>query len=407
MPRETNDIIDTALDLMSGLLAPDNFKLWTIISVISSLLARRCWMPNDVGLPPAYPNLYILLVGEPASGKDVSIGFGTNLLIEAQKLAEPRRIITLGAQSISPKGIYDMLGPEGNATQNFTYNRKPHVFNSVTFHIPELSTTMVDYNPLLVGVWNELYNCNPILRDTIRGRDIKINNPHACLLLGNQPDTLFDVLPEKSFGMGLTSRIMFIQCFHETRGVLFTDEPRDVSAIYQKLVVDLHDVSLITGPFEPTREVKRYLNEFALDRPDWVKGRKWKNYNGRRPLHLQKLCMICAASERSNKIVEMRHLDRAYDFLTGYEKELPRLFENVISSRGYIEVFEQIDSFLANKKKIKHRDLTRELARTRNIVEVDRLIIDCLKGGLLEIEKDTSFDPPIEKRPRTYLVRKT
>lgn len=406
MPRATPDVIDTAMSLMVGLTAPDNFKVWTAISAISSILARRVWLPNNVGLPPAYPNLFIMYVGEPATGKDITIGWGTQLLLRIQEEAAPRTVVTLGPQSISQKGIYDAF--DDGAEQVYTYQSRTHQFNSVIFHIPELSTIMTDYDSKLIGVFNDLYNCGPWMRDRIRGRNVSVKNPHATLLFGNQPDTLFEVFPEKVFGMGFTSRLMFIQCFEQVRGILFTHDNKNLmnSELYNMLVTDLLDISLITGPYECTIEVKEALNEFSLQHPDEVPGRKWKHYNGRRTLHLSKLCMICAASERSKKLIEMRHLERAYNFMRDYEKDLPRLFDNIISSRGFVEIYDQINNFLKDKKEIKHSELSYELSRTRTIQEVRMHIDEFLREGLLEIKRNYDLDPPQDIKPRTYIVRK-
>ncbi len=423
MPRATPDLINTGLVLMERMPAPRNFKLASMLSIISSLLGRRTWIDTEAELPRAYPNLYILLVAPPGVGKDNAIKWATQILMDTQEAVNPRRIVSFSGTSISPKGIYDALGPQSDSEQVYTHKGRVHTFRSLTFHIPEMSTMMTEYDSRLIGILNDLYNCSAFASDRIRGAEIIIPNPHITLLIGNQPATLYEVLPEKSFHMGFPSRLCIFQADTRVKRRLFNvDALEDNTALREKLIIDLIDVSLMSGPFLLTYNAGEWLNDFEDREPNQVPGPRWSSYNTRRILHLQKLAMICSASERSDRVLNVDHIERAYEIMTEYERDLPTLFDGIISSKGFTQSYEQFNRivtthgkevYIANAEgdkmfshyEISHFTLAKELSKTHSMPEKEAILRELLTSGAAVVQMDTRADPPTPTYPRTYIVR--
>lgn len=426
MARTNPDLIEACLNLMSEMPAPPNFKLAGVITALSSLLGRRVWIDTEAELPRAYPNLYTMLVAPPGVAKDNIIKWIVQLLSDVQHMAGPqRRIVAFSGSSISPKAVYDALASQDTTEQTFTYNKKVQTFRSLTFCVPELSTMMTEYNQQLVGILNELYNCSPEARDRIRGQDYLVPNPHVVLLLGNQPATLYKTMPEETFHMGFPSRCCIFQANASERKRLFNlGKPQAASgAAREQVLLDLYDVTLMSGPFRITEDVGEWLNAFNIDNPDPVPGSKWDGYNSRRILHVQKLAMICSASERSDRTIELRHCERALEIMRSYEQELPQLFEGVVSSRGYSSSYEQTDRIIEQLAKpvltrgdggaevlshyeITHWDLARELARTHALHEKEALIKELIQSGRISLKLvKVEGQPAVPFHPRTYVVR--
>jgi hypothetical protein len=409
--------------------APENFKLAGMLTIISSLLARRVWMDNDAELPRAYPNLYTMLIAPPGVAKDIVISYVRDTLTDLQEYIGPQRRVWANAgTSISPKGIYDALGSSDFCEQNFRWDAKPQSFRSLTFLIGEMSTIMPDYDQKLIGIFNELYNCAPFASDRIRGQEIQIPNPHITMLVGNQPATLFDTLPEKAFHMGFTSRLCVFLAQTKTKRRIFktTKEDDQIAPppeLRSKFLDALHDVTLMVGGFKLTLDAAEWLNDFAETEPFAVPGSRWLDYNPRRILHVQKLAMICSASERSDRKLEVAHCERALEIMRSYEKDLPHLFDGVVSSEGFSSIYEEVYALceqlakpiLVKKKdgteilshyEISHLALSRELSRTTNVHKVEKLFAELIRSGVLTVKmQKVEGQPALPITPRVYIVR--
>lgn len=447
MARPVRDIIETGLQLMARMPAPENFKLAGMLTIMSSLMGRRVFLDNEWELPRAYPNLYSMLVAPPGVGKDIVISWVRKALTSTQEyIGQQRRIWASAGTSISPKGIYDALSSSDHCEQHFQWNKKPQAFRSLTFLIGEMSTIMPDYNQALIGILNELYNCEAFAEDRIRGQDYLIPNPHITMLIGNQPATLFETLPEKAFHMGFTSRLCIFQAFEKvkrTRSKVAINQ----SDLYSKFLDSLHDVTLMAGGFRLTQEADAWIDAFEHDEPFQVPGSRWIDYNPRRILHIQKLAMICSASEHSDRKLDASHLERALDImigwdhrpkedtenplpwwcthtpLHGYEKDLPHLFDGVVSSEGFSSIYEDVRTLCEQLAKpiivkkhsgqevlshyeISHLNLSRELSRTTNVHKVEKLFAELIRSGVLTIKmQKVEGQQPIPITPRTYIVR--
>lgn len=423
MSRPIEDIIDTGLELMSQMPAPENFKNAAMLTIMSSLMGRRVFLDNEWELPRAYPNLYTMLVAPPGVGKDIIISWVRRTLNSLQEyVGNQRKVWASAGTSISPKGIYDALSSSDLCEQHFRWNSQPEVFRSLTFLMGEMSTIMPDYDQRLIGILNELYNCEPVAEDRIRGQDYLIPNPHITMLIGNQPATLFETLPEKAFHMGFTSRLCIFQAFEKVKRkrVKKADSNSDLQA---KFLDALHDVTLMTGGFRVTKDADAWLDMFEEDEPFAVPGSRWIDYNPRRILHVQKIAMICSASERSDRKLDVSHLERALEFMKSYEKDLPHLFDGVVSSEGFSSIYEDVRTLCEQLAKpiivkkndgsevlshyeISHLILSRELSRTTNVHKVEKLFAELIRSGILTTKMQKTADqPPTPIIPRTYVVR--
>lgn len=426
MPRPVSDIINTGLALMKRMPAPENFKLAAVLTILSSLLGRRVWIDNEAELPRCYPNLYSMLVAPPGVGKDIVIAWAAEVLNELQAFVGPQnRIWASAGTSISPKGIYDALGSSDHCEQAFRWANKPYQFRSLTFLIGEMSTIMPDYDQRLIGILNDLYNCAPFASDRIRGQEIHIPNPHITMLIGNQPATLFETLPEKAFHMGFTSRLCIWQSSAKARRRLFnvSDQEEPDPELRTKLLGALHDVTLMAGSFRLTPEAGEWLNDFAENEPYPVPGSRWVDYNPRRILHVQKFAMICSASERGDRQLQVSHCERALEFMRSYEKDLPHLFDGVVSSEGFSSIYEEVRNLceqlatpiivkrnngtpVLSHYEITHLKLARELSRTTNPHKLEKLFTELIRSGILTLKmQKVEGQAPVPLTPRSYIVR--
>lgn len=378
-PRVNNDFLTTWQDFVEFLPAAPLFKKWGGIFLIAAMLTRKVWVRTDPTYPPIYPVLFVTFAGQPASGKDMVINTVRRLLELASEGMAPNTGINLGPESISVKGLVDALADE-DAELTFTFrngNKKEVVkYHSLVICLGELGTFMPEYNTQLISVLNDLYNCKPSFSDRVRGRglvsSVKIANPHVALLLGTQPATLADIVPEQAYQMGFTSRINMIVAKEIIRLPMYDQAREDRSHLEGKLVSDLRSIAALTGPFRVTSDFKKLMNEFHLTNPNPIKHTRFLDYNARRSLHLHKLAMVNSVSHSNNLTLTEEDFTQAKAWLFESEEVAPSVFDDLTSSAGFSHSIEQ--ALNHNGATISQAELIRKLRRTHKPQEVGAIL---------------------------------
>lgn len=407
MARNLPDFINGWLEYTEPLPTPLIFRIWSAIGAMSCALGRRVWIKTNSRMPLCFPNLFLMLVAPPGIGKDVSINKVADLIITANAISKNGIVARLGGESISPKGLVDKLA-DNASKQTFTYRRGHEQvtaeFHSLTFCIGELGTAIPEYDPRLIPLLNDLYNNKPAYEDAIRGIEVRVPAPHLTLILGNQPNTLAEVFPERTFRMGFTSRIIFVYAHHPVIKDLYVDEEIELSwdqSLEQKLAEDFCDMASMAGPFKVTPETKKLINEFSRDKPAEVPGAKFQDYNTRRPLHAQKLAICASASESNSQVVEVKHWIRALELLFAAEAKMPQIFAEVTTARGFSETYEEIKGMGGEESEVTHRTLVRKLSRTHPPYEVKQILELARADGVLVPLMD---EAGAERRPLIFRV---
>ena len=397
LPRTLPDFLSAVEEHFEYLPAPALFKLWGGIYIISAALSRRCWVITGPTFPPLYPNLLILFTGQPGCGKDIIINNVVRLLLLALDGMTVGDGWRLAGRAVTAKGLIDELASE-EAEFSFTYSEggKKHTvkFSSVLVCVPELGTFIPTYNPQLIGILNELYNCSDDFEERVRGRGnasiVKISNPHIAMLLGTQPATLCDTFPEQSYRSGFFSRINLVhtetvypvKLFDRARGA----KPND------KILSDIRAISTMRGRFKTTVEFESAMNEFNFTNPGKLTHSRFADYNTRRALHLQKLSMICSASESNSMQITIDHFNRAKKILLATEAIAPQVFSDIFTSDGFAHSVEQA-LVEAKDSTITHAQLERALRRTHRPSEISHIIRSMRDGGDIEEIPSTSRIP--------------
>lgn len=393
LPRTLENFLTSWEEYVYYMPAPTLFKRWAGLFLISTVLSRRCWLIADPTFPPLYANLFILLVGPPGCGKDIVINKVVRLLNTVKDSMDMGSGIRLSGRSVSAKGILDMMADEDS---EFTFTgqvegkRQTVKFHSVTACIPELGTFLPEYDTQLVSILNELYNCNEMFEEQIRGRGnqsvLKIPNPHLTMLLGTQPTTLSETFPEQAFRMGFFSRTNLIHSRDIFRKKLYDRERPDNEHLLNKLVSDLRSMASLQGRFKTTKSFEEAMNNFHINNPGKLTHSRFEDYNTRRSLHLHKLAMVVSISENNNKTLDLPHLERALEYLKEAEVEAPSVFSELVTSNGFAHSVEQVLS-TASSSIITHQQLERTLRRTHKPYEVGMIIRSMVGAGdLVEME---------------------
>ncbi len=139
--------IDDFLTYTDDLASTKQFRLWSALSAISIALERRVWLQTRVDT--LYPNLFVMLVGPPATGKTLAMKRVEALLRATEKFS-------LSPTYITGKGLVDHLADSDCRRQVLNCN------GSLTSHVlgimvSDFSEFMPVYDPNLAGILTGLF----------------------------------------------------------------------------------------------------------------------------------------------------------------------------------------------------------------------------------------------------------
>lgn len=320
--RKVNDWINTYLDFTRNSEPPTTYKKWTAISVIASVLQRKCYL--DWGPITFYPNMYIVLVGP--SGKCRK---GTAMSVGGKFLREIG--INLAAEATTREALIRSLeeaGEDGGLSVDAEGEMYDH--SSLTIFSPEL-TVFLGYNNLqLISDLTDWYDCRDEWEYRTKNSGVNtIEGVFVNLLGATTPDLVRSALPQDAVGGGLTSRMIFVSEWEKSQVVPFPfleDEDLDT---YDNLLHDLEEIYTMRGGYEITKGFKRIYKSWyqsSENNPPFKDNPKFEGYVNRRANHVLKLCMILSAAENNKMIINSSHVERAIKYLREIEKKMPSVF---------------------------------------------------------------------------------
>ena len=142
------------------------------------------------------------------------------------------------------------------------------------------------------------------------------------MLCGCTPQNLTDLMPEKAWGQGFTSRLIMI--FSDER--IIGDDFAEVEKTYSAdLANDLAIINEQIGQFEVTKDYRDAVNNWrALGEQPVPSHPKLIHYVTRRRTHLYKLSMV-SAIDRSNALIKSKYVREEF------ANELDRLADEIIN----------------------------------------------------------------------------
>lgn len=386
------NFIDDFMTLTEGLPTPQLFRLWSAIGTLSCAMERRLYIRSARKI--LHPNLYIMLIGPPASGKSVALEPAKNLLRSINKFK-------ISPSSLTKSSLIDSLY---NAHSTLTTLNGPIEQSSLSIIVDELGVFMSEHDLSFISVLNDIWG-NPQnyseQRRTVNAGKVKdLINPQINLLVGTQPAFLASILPEEAWGMGLMSRVIMIYSnTAPTLEDLFAEEDNKFSYLENSLKKYLKEISQLHGNFEITDEAKGILNKYHKagypPKPDHF---KLQHYCPRRGMQLLKLCMVASIADDLSKIINRDHVLRAMDWLIQAEALMPDVF-NDMTLKNDSEIIRDVHYWLykeyKNTNKAVHISRINEyLSHKVPVEKIPRIIEIAEKSNVIErIEGTTLYTP--------------
>ena len=261
--------------------------------------------------------MYIMLVAHPGVGK-------TRTINEGRYYVQDLPDFHLSPISMTFASLVDSLVK--SKRQIIRPGHDPMEYNSMFICVDEMGAFISKYDNETIDGLSAFYDPTPYTQ-TRRTSDIniKIKSPQVNILCGSTPQNLTDLMPEKAWGQGFTSRMIMI--FSDERAIIddFAIEDHDLSP---DLIHDLEIINSLIGQFEVTEGYRSAVNNWReLGEPPVPSHPKLIHYVTRRRAHLYKLSMVAAIDRANALILTVDDFNRAMGWLLEAEGTMSEIFK--------------------------------------------------------------------------------
>lgn len=331
------DFIDTYMEYTENSECPKAYHLWCCLSLLAAAAGRniRFKFGHDV----IYPNLFVLLVGLPATRKSSAIRVCRQLLAGVGYMS-------FGPEKTSrEKFLCDLEA--GYDTVNVAQN--PKVMEAALDIVPpklgEQLASLLDAPMGLDEKTSEVYLClseyadfvgqnntafattltnlydNPLVypERLKQSKSVLVERPCVNILGGLTPTHFATHLPPELMGQGFISRLILINGIPTKRKIAFP-EPPDTKKQFI-LQEQLKAFRKVKGEFKLADDARAAMTEIYeeyIPIPDV----RFQSYTGRRFTHLLKISMLCALA-RMSMTIQLEDVMRAQTYLVMAEEEMP------------------------------------------------------------------------------------
>lgn len=313
LSRKFPNFLDAYLEYSNDGFVPEIFNVWSCLSIIAGALERRVWLPwGDTY--SFYPNIYVLLVTYPGTGKSVSSGKAVRLLTEVNR--QTQRLNILPNQITEAKFIEMM----GNG-RSFQCGKLSVFQNAAYYYASEASASLRNIFGDFIACLTEFYDCPARFERATKkdGRPISLENVCMNMLGCCTYDYLGKLINEESISGGFASRLIYVcnkdftvQEQEFQNGFDGADKSKAFKALESDLLADLSDMTNPSGCFIAEdafkRRWKEWYHPFEVARRSHVSDRI-KSLHARTNTNLLKVTMLLSMCESSDLVLKEHHFE--------------------------------------------------------------------------------------------------
>jgi len=259
--------------------------------------------------------------------------------------------------------------------------------------VDELNTFLnkKSYEAGLGSLLIPLYDCKDSFEYRTKGRGSeKIRNACLGLLGASTVDWVRQAIPPDAIGGGLTSRIIFVFVEEYPDPVPRPRLSEEELKINENLIKLLSEIQTLDGEVVLKDDAWDLYEEIYRDfyhNSPFYNDPSLSGYASRRHVHLLKVSMILAASERT-LLVERRHVEGAKQILAQSELLLPRVLDLIMTNeRGAL--VDAVYRFIQSKEKVSRAELLRAFSHRLDSRDLSTIIetlshsnrIQCVERG--------------------------
>lgn len=316
---------------------PALYHRWAAISCVSTFLGRDCYFP--FGNFKLYPNMYVMLIGIPATRKSTAIKLARMLMnkagyqhFAAEKTSKEKMLQDMAGQSDpsvyddTPDSVSKRKGKDASAILDQNLWGDEAVESSEPAELCIAADEFNDFigngNIEFISLLGTLWDYDDVYRVRIKsGKSLRIPYPTISILGGNTPVNFARAFPPEVLGQGFLSRLLLIQ--GEPTGRKITMPKEASPELVESLVGMLRRIkATCRGRFEHSDSAFRLLDRIYQSYEP-IEDVRFDAYCNRRFTHLLKLSMCCAAI-RCSTTIEGQDVLLANSILSFTEHLMPR-----------------------------------------------------------------------------------
>lgn len=357
-----------------------------------------------------YPNLYIMLTSPPGVGK-------SQILNHLRRLWMGVGDLKVAPDSMTKAAMVDILR---NSGKSFSVSpQQILIYHPLQIIAPEFGILLAAQDLSFLAHLNGLFDGMDEFDEKRRSRSAEeqtiIQNPLINLIGGVQPKFMQTLFPDEAWGMGTTSRMIFVEAsiVPEVKS-MFTISSLDPKK-FARLLAELRHLSTIFARFHWTPEAIALADDWrARGHEPLPTHSKLESYVVRREANIFKLAMVASISRhRPAKgqvpTIERADLLRAMSWLFDAEARMPDIFK-LMSGKSDHAILEQLHMW-AFREQAKNGGPTHYVPQRRvydflsthmPVDKVKATLDIAVKSGLLE---ETAMNGTPHFRPRAIETR--
>ena len=327
--------------------SPEVYRLWSAIGMLSSSLERRVKIMT--GRWSTFPNLFIMLVGEPGVGKGI-ISSAESMLRATTARESKTPAFWLAPTNSTKASLVDSLEKSTrtiNLPDGTTYTSAP-----LMQCIEEFGALMGKHDMELISLFNILYNAAEVYEERRRvgDRHVLVENPILNFLGGVQPAILGSLFPEEHWTSGLARRMMMV--FSDEDRLIDPFGARKVGRITREHIVGkLSFFSSLVGEVVWGQEAAELFVDWHMggQKPKPTHS-KLGGYTRERSRNICRLAGLSVISRTQGITTPIQPIDfrRALDWMLSIEVRMPDVFRAMTGKSDY-GLVEELWLFVSRK----------------------------------------------------------
>lgn len=367
---------------------PETYHTWSGLVALACFAGRRFWI--DQGIFRVFPNLYVVLVGDPGIKKSTAKDLARNLVEEVGS-------VDIGSDSMTREAICQRMSKDdGPCDKRFkvlvekpdgTSKYETVRYSLIAFFSDEFENllnaggaaqAMVTF---LTEIWSRKH-----FRNTTKNKgDDVIEGPTVNILACMTTDTKNNLLAQKIISSGFSRRCIFVyEQAEKEKDYPFVTVTPEMEAAWTRLVDKSKAILLKGGKFEWNDDAKTWWVKWYSDNRKRLRKEKSafkSGYLRSKQVFLLKVAMLISLSEYDDLILRVEALNAAELMLSQLEPNMEIAFEgtgrNVLGSLAA-----QVERFILESSDIvPARTIIREFYKDAKTPEINEILQSLVDSG--------------------------
>lgn len=321
------------------------FHKWGAFAVLSAVVSRKIWF--DQNIFKVYPNLYIILVGEPGDKKTTALNIARSMVRQTKTPIAPPSI-TKESMTL----FMSQDNKESPCNSVVMVDKMPMEISHLSIFASEIVTMLsAGGNPEgMINFLTDIYDQEVFeVMTKNKGNDL-IVGPYITIFACMTPEQTGQLLKQTIISGGFSRRSIFVFGRGKGQPVPFPTMTKEQEDAYARCIKHLQLVKKFKGQYSIAPDAKAFFDEWyrrkfnELSKPHSSAMLNWLRT---KDVQLLKLAMLIDVAEDMKKVITLDHLHRGLELLDSVDPELNRIFagagRNVLA-----ELASKIESRLLN-----------------------------------------------------------